>query len=258
MPNVPTSIPRNLLGDSEVEIQPAANTLSGLCRIGGISALILAAYALVTMVQITILGGQPTSAAQAFDLLEHHRVIGLLRLDLPTIAVLPLYYLVFLGLFAALRHSDLSNALLAIALAFAGTTLTLATPTALSLIPLSDKFAAATSDTARSRLLAAGEALLAADIWHSTSAIVGGVLLQCGAVLISIVMLRSIVFSKTIAWLGILMHGLDLAHIACGLFLPAAGFVLLSIAGPLYPVWFILVGLRLLQLARKPQHELST
>ena len=241
--------------DSEVEIQRTSNSLSGLCRIGGIAALILAAYSLATIVQMVMLGGQPTSAAQAFDLLEHHRVIGLLRLDLPTIAVLPLYYFVFLGLFAALRRSDRSNTLLAIALAFVGTTLTLATPTALSMIPLSDKFAAATSDSARNQLLATGEALLASDIWHSTSAILGGVLLQCGAVLISVVMLRGSVFSKTTAWLGIVIHGLDLAHIVGWLLLPAAGFVLLSIAGPLYPVWFILVGLRLLRLARKPQRE---
>jgi hypothetical protein len=94
-----------------------------------------------------------------------------------------------------------------------------------------------------------------ADIWHSTGAIVGGALLQCGAVLISVVMLRGKVFSKTTAWLGIVMHGLDLAHIIGGLLLPAAGFVLLSVAGPPYPVWFVLVGLRLLQLGRNPQPE---
>jgi len=239
------------LCDSE---EHAQNTLISLCRIGGIAALILVAYSLATMVQMVVLGGPPASAAQAFDLLEHHRVIGLLRLDLPTVAIMPLYYLLFLGLFAALRRTDQSNTLLATALAFVGTTLTLATPTALSMIPLSDKFAA-TTDTVRNQLLAGGEALLAADIWHSTSAIIGGVLLQCGAVLISIVMLRSNVFSKTTAWLGIVMHGLDLAHIVGGLFLPAAGFALLAIAGPLYPVWFILVGRRLLRLARNPQPE---
>jgi hypothetical protein len=74
-------------------------------------------------------------------------------------------------------------------------------------------------------------------------------------VLIAVVMLRGNVFSKTTAWLGIVMHGLDLAHTVGGLLLPAAGFVLLSIAGPLYPVWFILVGLRLLRLARQSQPE---
>ena len=241
--------------DSGNEIQPTPDSFIGLYRIGGFAALILVVYSLATMVQMIMLGGQPTSAAQAFDLLQHHRGVALLRLDLPTVVVMPLYYLLFLGFFAALRRSDKSNALLATTLAFAGTTLVLATPTALSMIPLSDKFAAATSDAARTQLLTAGEALLAADIWHSTSAILGGVLLQCGAVLISVVMLRGSIFSKTTAWLGIVMHGLDLAHIVGGLLLPAAGFVLLAIAGPLYPVWFILVGLRLLRFTRSPQPE---
>lgn len=243
------------LGELDLEIERERSRINALCRLGGIASLILVAYSLATMVQMVVLGGQPTSAAQAFGLLEHHRVIALLRLDLPTIISLPLYYLVFLGLFAALRRCDFSGVLLATTLAFVGTTLVLATPTALSLIPLSDKFAMTTSDASRNQLLAAGEALLAADIWHSTGAIVGGALLQCGAVLISVVMLRGKVFSKTTAWLGIVMHGLDLAHIIGGLLLPAAGFVLLSIAGPLYPVWFVLVGLRLLQLGRNPQPE---
>lgn len=223
--------------------------LSGLCRIGGIAAFILIVYSLAMMVQMVVLGGQPASAAEAFSLLQHHRVLGLLRLDLPTVAVMPLYYLLFFGLFAALRRSDKANALLSTALAFAGLTLVLATPTALSMLPLSDKFAAATSDAARTQLLAAGEALMAADIWHSTGAILGGILVQCGAVLISVVMLRGGVFSKTTAWLGIVMHGLDLAHIVGGQFLPVSGIVLMAIAGPLYPVWFFLVGRRLIKLA---------
>jgi hypothetical protein len=206
------------------------------------------------MVQIVVLGGQPTTAAQAFDLLQHHRVVGLLRLDLPTIAVMPLYYLVFLGLFAALRKCDFSNTLLSTVLAFAGVTLTLATPTALSMLPLSDKFAVATSDAARNQLLAAGEAIMAADIWHSTGAFVGGVLIECAAVLISVVMLRSGIFSKTTAWIGIVMHSLDLVHIACGLFLPAVSTTLMAIAGPFYPIWFLLVGLRLFKLASRNDH----
>ena len=91
--------------ESENQNEPA--DLSGLCRIGGIAALLLVIYSLEMMVQMVILGGQPTSAAQAFDLLQHHRVWACLRLDLPTIAVMPLYYLVFLGLFAALRRDNL-------------------------------------------------------------------------------------------------------------------------------------------------------
>ena len=168
---------------------------------------------------------------------------------------MPLYYLLFLGLFAALRRSDYANALLSTVLAFVGVTLALSTPTALSMLPLSNKFAAATSDAVRNQLLAAGEAVMAADIWHSTGAILGGVLVQCGAVLVSVVMLRGNVFSKTTAWLGIVMHGLDLAHIVGGLFMPFSGMILLAIAGPLYPFWFFLVGLRLLRLASSNNRE---
>jgi len=163
--------------------------------------------------------------------------------------VMPLYYLLFLGLFAALRRSNPANALLSTALAVVGVTLLLATPTALSMAALSDKFAAATSDAARTQFLAAGEAIMASDIWHGTGAILGGILLQCGAVLICCVMLRGGVFSKATAWLGIVMHSLDLAHIVCGLFLPTAGVVLMAIAGPLFPIWLLLIGRRLIQLA---------
>lgn len=235
--------------EHKFEFGSAQNHLAWPCRMGAIAALILLFYSLATIIQIVVLGGPPTAAAQAFDLLQHHRIVALLRLDLPTVIVLPFYYLLFFGLFAALRTTDRARALLSTALAFAGTTLVLATPTALSMIPLSDKFAAATTDAARSQLLAAGEAVMAADIWHSTGAILGAVLLQSGAVLISVVMLRGAVFSKTTAWLGIVMHILDLAHIVAGLFLPFAGVILMSIAGPLYPFWFILIALRLLKLA---------
>jgi len=101
-------------------------------------------HSLETIVQILVLGGQPTTAIEAFTLLQTHRVVGLLRLDLPTVFAMPMYYLLFLGLYAALRRTDRANATLATLLVFIGVTLVLATPTALSMIPLSQKFAAAT------------------------------------------------------------------------------------------------------------------
>ena len=193
-------------------------------------------------------GGQPSTAAEAFALLHDNRVLGLLRLDLPTVAAMPLYYVLFLGLYAALRRSHRANVTPSLALVFAGVTLLLATPTALSMIPLSEKYSVAATEAAKLQILAAGEAVLATDIWHGTGAIMGGILAQSGAVLLSAVMLRSNVFSRTTGYVGLLTHGLDLAHILLGLVVPAAGVVLMSIAAPL-PVWFPLIGRRLLQLA---------
>lgn len=220
----------------------------GLCRAGGLAAWILIAYSIVTMVQMVVLGGQPKSAAEAFRLLHENVILGLLRLDLLTVFAMPLYYLLFLGLFAALKRSSLGGATVSTLLAFAGVTLLLATPTALSMLPLSERFAAAPTEAARSQILIMGETLMAADIWHATGAIVGGLLLQSGALLISVAMLRGNAFSRTTAWVGILTHGLDLAHIVAGLVVPVAGVVLMAIAGPLYLIWFPLVGRRLLQL----------
>lgn len=228
-----------------------ASDHSCLCWTGGIAAFVLIAYSLSTMVQLIVLGGPPATAAEAFRLLQSDRIVGLLRLDLPTVVAMPLYYFVFLGLFAALKRTDWANAILSTSLAFVGVTLLLATPTALSMIALSQKYAAATTEATRTQFLAAGEAILATDIWHGTGAIMGGILVQSGAVLISVVMFRSSVFSRTTAYLGILVHGLDLARIVFGLFLPVSGVVLMAIAGPLYPVWFFLVGQRLLKLAAK-------
>jgi hypothetical protein len=222
----------------------------GVCRVGGVASWILFAYSLATMVQVLALGGPPTSAAQAFSLLQTNKLVGLLRLDLPTVFAMALYYPVFFGLFAALRNADRVYAGLCAGLAFVGVTLVLAAPTALPMLSLSDKHAAATTEAARLQFLAAGEALLASDLWHSSSSLIGGILGQSAAVLISAVMLRSTVFSRAIAWLGIVMHGLDLTHIVVGLFVPVAGFALMAVAGPLYLVWFPVIGRRMTQLAR--------
>jgi len=221
-----------------------------LCRIGGIAAFIFIVYSLATIVQFSVLGGEPKTAAEAFSLLQQNKVVGLLRLDLPTAVMLPLYYLLFLGLYAALRRVSRANALLSTALVFGGITMVLAAPGALSMLALSDRYAATMSDAGRAQLLAAGEALMAGDMWHGTGAFLGGVLIQCGAVLICCVMLRGGVFSRATAWLGIVMHALDLMHIIGGFFVPIFGVILMSIAGPLYPVWLFLVGWRLMKLGK--------
>lgn len=224
--------------------------LTSLCRIGGIAAFGLLAYTLATIAQFAIVGaGVPPTAFGIFSILHNNKLEGLLRLDLPTVIAMPLYYLLFLGLFAALRRVDRAMTVLSTALAFAGTTLVLATPTALPMLSLSNQYWAATTEISRMQYLAAGEAVMANDIWHGTGAIVGGVLLQFGALLICWIMLRGGVFSKATAWLGIVMHAFDLGHIVSGLFFPVFAAVLLAMAGPLYPIWFFLVGRRLFRLS---------
>jgi len=221
-----------------------------LYTLGGMAALILLAYSLATMVILVTIGGQPETAQEGFTMLQNNRLVGLLRLDVLSIFVMPLYYLLFLDNYAVLKKVNDTYAMLATVLIFAGLTLFLATPSVFSWLSLSDKFAAATSEAQRVQLLAAGEAILASDMWHGSGAIIGGILLQTGTVLISVVMLWGKGFSKATAYVGIVTHGLDLAHIFAGFISPMLGIIFMSIAGPLYLVWFPLLARDLFRLGR--------
>jgi hypothetical protein len=197
---------------------------------------------------MSLVGGPPETIEQTFSILQDDKLSGLLRLDIMTVFVMPLYYLLFYSLFVALKNTDHTVSTISMILAFAGVTLFLATPSVFSYLYLSDKFAIATYDFQKNQLLAAGESILASDMWHGTGARIGGLLLQTGALLISILMLRSNVFNKSTAITGIATHGLDLTHILIGFFAPALGNIIMFIAGPLYLIWFPMVGLRLYKL----------
>lgn len=223
---------------------------AGLYKLGGIAAFILLIYSLVTMASLMLIGGMPETAQEGFALLAKNRLVGLLRLDMLTILAMPLYYLVLLGLYGALKPVDGAKALLGALLGVVGVTLVLATPSAFSFLTLSDKFGAATDEAQRTLLLAAGEAVLASDLWRGSGALMGGLLLQTSTLILSVVMLRSADFGKATAWVGVVMHGLDLLHIPAGFFVPAAGLALMMVAGPLYLVWFPLLARDFLRLAQ--------
>lgn len=179
-------------------------------------------------------------------MLEENRFTALLRLDVLT----TLYHLLFLGLYIALSKTHEMGVTLMLLLGCAGLTLFLAAPSFVSWITLSDKFALATDNGQKILLLAAGETILVTDLWHSSSAFVGGLLLQTSTLLISVVMLRGDTFRKSTTWVGVVTHGLDLAHIPFRLFIPPVGVCPLMIGGTLYLAWFPLLTWDFFRLAR--------
>ena len=214
-----------------------------LSRIGGAAALLLAAYSLATIAQVAVLGGPPHSAAEMLDLLHRNRLIGLLRLDLPSFVAMPFYVLMLVGLWAAMKHP---LALLAVIAGFVGLGLILSVPTPLSMVPLADQYAAASGE-ARVALLNAGDTYLANDLWHNTRAVIGGFLIETGAFAASLAMLKTGVFHRSVAWLGLFVHGIDAIHLVLMPVYAGIGGILLMVAGPFYPVWLALVGYRLLK-----------
>ena len=224
-----------------------------LCRAGGIASFVFIIYSLITIVILSIFGGPPSTASEAFSMIQTNRILGLLRMDLLTVIFIPLYYLIFLGIFLALNGKRNVWSIIALVSVFIGVTLFMATPSVFAMQNLSDKYAMATSENQQNQLIAAGEAILASDMWHGTGAILGGILIQFGALLFSIVMLPGNVFNKLTAYVGIITHGLDFAHFFFLFFFPPVGVILLAIAGTLYLLWFPLIGVRLIQIGKQAQ-----
>jgi hypothetical protein len=133
--------------------------------------------------------------------------------------------------------------LIVVTLAFAG-------ESTFSMLHLGDQYAAATTESERALLLAAGEAVIASDMWHTTGAYMSGILLQGAGVIISLIMLRSQDFSKVTAWAGLLGNGLDLIQHILHPFAPSISSVVIALMGPFYMAWFPMLGRDLLRLGR--------
>ena len=219
--------------------------------LGGWISIIFMIYSILTMIIVFMIGGPPASIKECFTMISEDRLEGLLRLDILTIFVMPLYYLLFYCLYKVLKPLEHDLVTISTILIFAGVTLFLAAPSTFSYLYLSDGYQNASSEMSRLTFLSAGEAIFSTDIWRGAGPQLGGILVQSGALIISILMLRSNLFTKTTALTGIIMHGFDLAHIITGFFFIETGNILMMIAGPLYPIWFLLIGLGFFKLRKK-------
>jgi len=199
-----------------------------------------------------LLGFLPTAVEEYYQTLNHDGLVGILRLDLATMILLALFPFVAVAIYAAFRQSRPAYGLLAMLLILIGTLLGLANESAFSMMHLSDLHAAASSAAQQEQLLAAGEAVIAANMWNSTAGFLAGIFMQGGFVFISFVMLRSQEFSKGTAYTGILSNGLDFIHVFVALFAPALAATLLSIGGVFYLFWFVLLGRDLVKFGRNP------
>lgn len=237
------------------EIGIPEKSWNGIYRISGIAAFIQIIASLFIMVITFTLGGEPDSAEECFALIRQNRLAGILRLDLASILIMVMYYLTLFGVYAGFRKDRKAYALLAVVLSFIGITLWLSSNSVFSMIYLNGRYIGASTEEVRAQLTAAGDAVIASNMWHSTAAVTAGYLLEGSALFLSILMLRSKSFGVAVAVIGIAVHGLDLLHIIVSPFLPGVSVVLMIISGTLYLPWFLLLGLRLLKLSG--QHSME-
>lgn len=152
--------------------------------------------------------------------------------------------LLFLALYVSLRRVNESYALIALVLGLIAAVLIVPARPISELFSLSELYAAATTDAARSQYLAAGEAIL--TLFDGTTFLVNTFLGGLSLLISSFLMLRSKVFSRSTAYVGIVTN-----MAVCGFFLPGVGTFLLFLSLPGYLIWNIQLARRFFQMARR-------
>jgi hypothetical protein len=192
----------------------------------------------------------PSSAVEWFTLLSDSTFVGLILLDVVDVINYCLVGLVFLALYGALERVNKSAMLIATACALVGIGVYLASNQAFAMLSLSWQYAAATTDVQRSMLLAAGEALLAIGS-QGTGVHTSFFLVVTAGLIISVAMLRSGVFGKATAIVGILANGVRLCGLAALVFAPPIYSFAIPVAAPFRVAWYVMIAITLLRLARR-------
>lgn len=215
-----------------------------LYRVGG-AAVLTVVLLYVIQIIVFVISPPPDSVIGFFTLFHKNALLGLLDLDLLSIADYALFVPMFLALYVALRRASPSFMTIATALGLIGIATYFASNTAFEMLSLSNQYAAATTDTQRSLFVASGQAMLA--IYQGTAFYVSYTLLAIAPLIISAVMLRSKTFGKVTASVGIGANVL-----AFGLFVPTMIRAYLSIVSAVgLLIWYILIARRLFLLAQE-------
>lgn len=224
-----------------------------LHRIGGIGALIAAALLLIEIIVFAI-WPQQTTAIDYFTLFQSNKLMGLMDFYLLEMIAYILFVPIFLSLYVAIRKSNESYMFLAVILAIIGISIFLSTNNSFSLLSLSNQYTAATTEAQKSILLAAGQTMIVNTGQRAVGGFnMGFLLVSIAGLIVSAVMLKSAIFSKSTAYIGIIAFAISLADYFRVVFLSSSVALTLIIAvtsGVLLIVWFILVGRRLLKLGK--------
>jgi hypothetical protein len=226
-----------------------------LYTIGGISALVQLAAVLASIVIMVVFGPRPASAAEFFAIQQENPLAALLRGDFVLMFfLLGAYFGTFPALWWNLRHISPLAATFATLFTGIAVALSFSSESTFALYHLGNLYQAATTDAARSQLLAAGEAVLAAGWWYSSGSYMTGILLQGSGVMISLVMLKSKDFSKVTAISGLLGNALDLIQHLLHPFAPSIAVPIQMFMGIFYFVWFPMLARDFFKLSKGKRH----
>ena len=236
---------------------PTKKDLKSLYKVGAIAVLVQLATILLILIASIALGlePRPTTVQGFYTMYGESKLIGMLRDDFTSLILIAMYLGFAPALFFALREQNFTVVLISTIMMLAGAVGAFAVHSGFSMMHLSDLYAAAVTEAQRGQLLAAGEAVLASDMWNSTAGYMGGILLQGPGVIFSLLMLRNKDFNKVTAISGLLGNGLDLIQHLLHPFVPEIAGLIQPVMGIFYMAWFPFLARDLLRLSQKEAVE---
>jgi hypothetical protein len=185
-----------------------------------------------------------TSVAEIYATLQESKLAGLVSFDLSVVILMPIMIPQLLATYAALKRVNESYAMIALVLGLMGVVLWLAARPLVEMVVLSDQYAAATSDAARSQTLAAGEALSA--LFNGTMWVLSQFAIALSYTISALLMLRSRAFGRATAYVG-----LGLSVFGYLFWIPVIGPILSLLGTVGGVVWYVLLARDLYHLGWK-------
>ena len=205
-------------------------------KIGAITTLIVLCGIVLDMVVGSITGADitalPQTAIDRFHQMTDNPWLGLYNLDLLNMVMQIIFIPSMFALYGAHRKVMQPIALLVFILFLFGTTLFVTGNTALTMLDLSQRYFAAGPEEQRMLIAAAGEAMLAKGAHGSRGVFLGFALIPFANALMSAVMLRGKVFSRTTSWFGIIGNSLMVVYVILVTFVPGVETKAMAFAMP--------------------------
>lgn len=228
----------------------------GLYQLAGIATIIVVVMMLLDIGLSFVGGDAPVgemSAVDWFAYIQKDWFLGMRNLGLFNVINTTLAIPLYLAMYRLHRKSAPAFALLALALCVFSAAVYTSKNQALSLLTLSNQYAAAATEAQRSLLASAGAVLLAQAEDFTPGTFLGFFFSSTSSLVLMIVMLRGQVFRKRLALTGLAGTTLLLLFTISVTFIPDTfdlAMIVALVGGLLMLAWDILVALAMFRLAR--------
>jgi len=226
-------------------------------KAGAVTTIVVLCGIVLDIIAGSITGGNvaelPQTAVERFNQFRENRLLGLYNLDLLNIINQIILIPAIFALYGAHRNTNAPSALLSLIIFLVGTTIFVTGNTALTMLDLSHKYFGTTSDEQKALLAAAGETILVKGSHGNLGVFIGFALPTFANVLMSCVMLRGHVFSRTTSYIGIIGNSLMFIYIILVTFVPkveSQALVFAMPAGLLVMIWMIMFTIKLFRLSK--------